>query len=505
VNWRAAVLGALVATGCASAEMALDVASLQDTGAQDTETTPRVVALRVDVYPAALQADGGDYRALPQSLGRYSYLGDGLDFGILELRRPVPILASVVGTQLGPSYFGPELPGTETSIVEASVRIVKADSVQDYTSVTDLDGAFEMFVVPQESYRVEIVPSDPRMPTLVQDLQVESSAPLQEFDVGAGIAIFGTVRDTGAPLAGASVAVLSAEGVLSSSALTDAQGNYELRVQPGRPYAVVCGGRAFELDPILSAGPVEVGDIGIRQDFVYPTASPVLVEGRVEDANGSPLGNVTVRFTSASLSGYGDVEHSTVVEVVTSNDGQFARRLLAGVYSTEFLPAPGEQPRDDQSPLRLDEIVVRGGAYSLPTQRLSNLATLDGRAVDPSGNGVPGTRISCAELDFTKRTWSTVAADGGFFELRVSRVPARCTLTPPGDRLDLPYTVLELDPEGHEGPLAFEQGVPVRGTVLVDGQPEAFAFVELTDEAGIRFGSALTRSDGTFEVSIARP
>jgi hypothetical protein len=231
----------------------------------------------------------------------------------------------------------------------------------------------------------------------------------------------------------------------------------------------------------------------------------LIYNGRVEDASGNPLDRVAVRFTSTDLNSYDDIGHRTVEEVVTSSDGEFIGRLLAGIYTVELIPEAADQSREEQSPLRLEDVVVRGGALTLPTQRLEKLFPYSGRMVDPLGEGVPDALLSCTELGFDRRTWSTRADDAGFFELRISRNEVRCVLTPSGARLDLPVTARDLEPVGHDGRLGFAQGVPVRGSVLLDGRPEPFALLEFTDDDGIRFGSVLTGSEGTFELRLAIP
>ncbi len=494
---------AILLLACSSSEVALSNAELFDTGSVASDGEPLEVELRVDVFPSELQAAGGDYRALPQSFGRFAFAGTSLDLGVLELRRPVPVAGVIFGREVSPSWLAPELPSSSVALVEAGIRIAKDDSVQDYSALTADDGVFQSYVVPQESYRLEIVPLDPRVPVVVEELQVESSAPEQGLEIDPGVALFGTVRDESAPLAGAAVAVVNSEGVISAAAFTDATGHYEVRVRPEQSYTVICSGRDFELDPLLVSAPLEIGGTGLRHDFEYPSPSAVLVDGRVEDAAGNPLGGATVRFTSTELTGYDELEHETVVEVVTSNDGQFTRRILSGTYTTEFLPAPAEQERDDHTPIRLDNLVVRGGTLTLPTQRLEKLTPFSGRLVDILGEGVPGALLACTELSFGQRSWSTQADDSGFFDMRISRQPVRCTMTPPGGRLDLPLTSFDLDPVNSDGRLPFARGVIAQGSVVLDGAPEPFAFVELTDRDGRRYGSALTDSGGNFEVQLA--
>ncbi len=464
---------------------------------------PSEIDIRLDVYPSEVFGASSEFRALPQSTGRFLYEGQSMDLGVFQLRRPVPLDGVIVGTELSPSMFAPQLPGT-LGAVDCDVRVHRSDSIQDYRSQTDEDGAFELFLVPQETYQLEIVPRDSSFPLLVEEMVVSGAPSIELIELGSGVPVWGRVDTPAGPASGFGVHLVGTDGVMTAPMLTDEDGFFEIRVSPGSTYSVVSSGRAFEGHPELISPPLKVGVGGARSDITYPVLDTILVDGRIQDDDGSPLSGVTVRFTSNQLNGYEDLEHQVAIEVLSSNDGRFLGQMLPGYYTVEYIPPDTDDIRDSLTPLSTDER-IGGGSFSLPTQRLSALINMSGHVTDAVGDSVPFANIRCTEDGFTNRTWSTSADDVGVFELHVSRVLLSCELTPPPDRLDLPLTRLWVDPaERNESEFGFHHGVPLIGTVTLDSVPEALSYVEVTSPDGLRLGSALTDDEGSFTIQVPR-
>ena len=124
--------------------------------------------------------------------------------------------------------------------------------------------------------------------------------------------------------------------------------------------------------------------------------------------------------------------------------------------------------------------------------------------LDPFGDAVPRTQISCVEVDFTHRRFVTQTDEQGIYLLRVPHVFLECALTPPGDRLDLPMTQQLLDTSlPVDTAFVFSKGLLVTGNIALDGEAESSALVELTTSDGVRLGASLSDASGAFRLVIA--
>ena len=475
-----------------------------DTGVRWTSYTEGATApleLRVDVFPSVTGTKEDGYRALPQTTGPFLIPSGDLDIGEVNLRRPLLVEGTVVGTQIRPSPMsGAELPGISVPI-PGTAHLVRQGSVQQYGTRSDEAGAFQLSAVPQDTYVFEFIPDDPLFPSYAQDLALTDTAPEVEVDVGYGMTLHGRVLgEDGVPVPGARIHAVTEYGTPTADVGTDDQGYYELRVSEGI-YSVVCEGRPFpSVDPTLSEEAIEVFGTGKRVDFSYLERDDILAEGQVMTEEGGALGGVTVRFTSENLDGYEGALATASFETQTDVDGVFARRILPGVYTIEYLPESSQY-----SPRRLEGLALGSAASQLEPMTIESLATLDGYILDPFGDAVPRTQVSCVEEGFSQRRFVTQADEQGLYTLKASRVPLACTLTPPGDRTDLPMTSLNLDVSRPvDTALVFAKGLLVTGSISLDGEPEASALVELTTSSGTRLGASLTDTGGSFRLVIAR-
>jgi hypothetical protein len=488
------------AFACGGAEKGADGDTAEFDGETTGGTQQQLVEVSVHVHPAEVYTSSGDHRALPQTFGSFTFDGRGLEVGSLILHRPITLGGGVIGYLTTPhSGVAPGLPGTVVD-VDGTLVVRRPETVQAYHTEV-VEGIFTLSVVPQQSYTLEVVPNDPLLPALSTELQVEANALVQEVDLGLGAPIWGTVVAEGEPMEGAEVYAATASGLETARAVTDGEGRYEVRVQPGIPYDVYCAGRPLIADPTLLTQMGELPAEGARVDFDYPLIDVVVADGRVVDASGNGLSGITVRFESVNLDGHDDVASYTT-DVPTSIDGIYLLKLPAGDYDVAFLPPSSDEARNDHTPA-LEAHSLRDDVTSLGSAALTDLRTVSTQVVDTGNAGVADARVQCKELGFGERSWTSIADDTGRVSMLLPGVPLVCSLTPPGSRLELPLTMVSLDPSSFDSRnLHFGSGVPVTGTVSLDGEPEQFAYVELVDETGARLGSGLTDAQGRFNVTL---
>jgi hypothetical protein len=489
--------------GCSEAAMRANDGAFAIAGGASDEEGHLLQRLRVDVHPAEIYGSDGDFRALAQSSSSFQVASTAVDLAPIDLRRPVLLEGTVLAERVTPTPGFAGLPVT-LEPAPGQVLVNLAETVQAYQSPVDDQGRFGLYASPLSTYRVAIVPTDPVVPVLELDLPVGLSPPEQSLEIPAGVAIYGRVFAQGEPLAEALVVARTATGVVSAPSMTDASGRYELRVLPDQVVDLLCLGRSFQADPELEAAAVEVGASSLAVDFSYNQLSTVLASGRVASAEGTPLAGVRIRLSSDRLNGYEVGQARSVHELSTAEDGTWLRQVLPGLYTLEVLPDPADEFQDEWSSVRMEGVRIAEGAASLGLTSLPGLSPLRLTLSDRAGQLVPSAEVRCVEVGGSGRNWSSVADDAGEVELRVGRGPLSCSILPPGDRLDLPQTWLDLEDASQlDGALVvFPEGLAVRGTVRWEGNPEAYALVDVVNADGRIVGSALTDDAGAFEVRV---
>ena len=405
----------------------------------------------------------------------------------------------VTGVQTAP-WAAPELPGASGPI-SASVRVWKPGTVQDrHTSTNETTGQFALTLVPDNDYRVAIVPDSVDAPFLSMpaDLFATEST---NIELGSGTAVYGSVRfSTGAAIASASVYAVDDSGVAGPPALTDAQGNYQLRVTEGR-HRVVSIGRDNGRDPTVRSAWVDVPSYGAAVDFTYAPLSLVTVGGRIVNEFGDATENVTVRLRSVALDGFNaDATHQQ--EVRTNAQGIFDTRVVPGVWEVDVLGEQGQA----FSPVALGELEV-ADTLDVGTVYLPALRSVQGRVTDPSGLAVPDVSVRATEIGFAARTWTTSTDTMGLFDMQLPDVPMEFVLVPPATRLDVALTRVGAEP-GPQGNIALTlaSGVTVGGTVLWDdsgrGRPLAGAVVEIRDVDDRLWAVGATDGEGRWSLAV---
>lgn len=466
---------------------------------------PRNVEIRIDVIPSQLRdADNEGYRVLPQSLlpGMIE-VSSSLNLGEVNLLAPVVQSGQLEAFQVNP--YVASIPG-ESLPLPGVVQLRRLDTLQWYSTRTNDLGVFNLWSVPG-TYQLDIIPDNPLLPIFSSDWNIDSPVEPIDIDLGAGVPIYGrvtSVLDPGTgetvPLVGAKVHVEGENGVVSVSAETDESGMYQVRVTPGQ-WSLVCEGRDSGKDPALRFPALEVGDLGLHQDVVYPTdLVPTYLEGQILRASGEPLSGASIRITSSELTGYEAMNASFITELSSGSSGTFIASLAPGIYTIEVIP-PNNLPADDLlTPKRLDDVHIDGAPLGLV--ELGGPRTLSGIVDGPQGSTLGGARIDCIEVGFDGRSWHAFTDSDGTFELDVSDTALTCQANPPGDRSDLALLWKTIDAGESSVDFHLPTGQRVSGTVTLDGQPEAFVVVDVLDKTGRSLGSGLTLEDGVFSIAV---
>ncbi len=502
------ILPLLILSGCASYGLNDSALESDNYDPSVTETIDTLAQqVRIDIIPSEPLDANGDIRALPTTVGLLDVPNEGIRGVDIHLSPPGLFQGLVTGASVTPTGQGATLPSI-TDAVPATVRIVRDQSVQSYVITTNDDGAFASEVVaPEESYLVSVVPDDALIPFETREVRVNANGGAQDFELGTGVALYGQVTTAGAPLANAAVFATDSYGTTSQPVLTNDEGWYNLRVKADGAYRVTTTGRTSGRDPSLDSVQTTIGADGGRIDMDYPNLVGSFAFGRVVDSEGRGLAGITARFTAKSLDGYEALSSSLLVEDITDAGGNFEARLMNGLYRVEFVPPEVEDASIDHPAIAMAEGVIVSGALDLGTVALGNLVAVSGQVLDGAGGqGVAKARITCTEVGFDGRSWSGFTDNTGHYELMLPPSPLRCQLIPPGERVDLAWTVEQVDMSIDDGHVfEFRTGRRITGNVDFDQEPEAFAVVEVRDGTGLLLGTTITDDAGQFDIQVDLP
>jgi hypothetical protein len=496
----AAVVGMVgCSAGATDATRYTTTAPSADTGAVE-------IGLHINVFPGNLLEpdDPTTYRVLPQTFEWTLGPGESeVVVGALELTRPVQQIGTVLAYEINPQAIA--LPGG-TVPVAGTLRVSRPDTVQEYVVRTDEFGGYEVWAIPQAEYRVQIVPDDPLLPMLTSSMDVTDPPGDRNFDLGVGVPIYGKVTVGGFAMSGARVRALDEFGVTSATAIANNAGLYQIRVSPGT-WRLVTDGRDNGIDPALDLGSLTVAEPGAVVDVQYPLAPTALVGGKIETSAGEPLEDAIVRLTLEASPAFDGLAASWSGEDVTPANGRFLLSAVAGTYTVEVLPPPGEP----LSPVRIRSYTIPTDgagveASALDPVRLPSFVTVSGQVVVDSPDAPPldSAHVSCTEIGFGGRVFDAFTDAKGLFSIDVPLVPLDCEIAPPSTSDALVAAHVEIDPSqatsGYR--VALPLGTLVTGAVLFEGEEEPFAFVEVRDANDVLLGTGLTGVDGRFEVRV---
>ena len=481
--------------GCSAGSQKMSLEGTYD----ETDRESEIASFRLDVYPPEdlVDRDNEPIGVLPQSFPDQTT--DSPNLGTINLSNPILVSGTLSGYDVTP-WLDADLPGSEVTVA-AQVSLSKTNTIHSYHVTTDDDGYFSSQIVPGSSYIVSFVPEDPNIPFTSQTVNLPQSKTDLNISLGYGNAIWGLVTDKNdLPMEGVPILAIDDNGITSSTTLTDEQGQYSLRLNEGI-YELQALGRksAMGHDPVISVDDVVVDTAGAQVDIVYSNIALTPLGGGVVDEDGSPIDNVTVRFTSTSLEDYADGTATATFDVETNAYGNFDTRLLPGTYEVQFLP-PADGPYTAKS---LGQIVFGAESTNLATETLDSFVEWTGY-MTLDGDLVPNGRVHCTEDAYANRHWSTMADDGGFFSLAVPQSSIECVATPPGSRTDLAITKVELSlSEDTSLDLEFEEGVVITGTLMLDELPIHLAVLEVRDSNNNLYALALSQEDGSFAFRLA--
>ncbi|WP_311173112.1 choice-of-anchor D domain-containing protein [Halobellus ordinarius] len=226
---------------------------------------------------------------------------------------------------------------TNESDVELSdvyVEFEYADTGEFFKSErTDQDGNYS-FAVPNASRNyTAIVNEDDYQLEVKEDISVEEeSTKTVDFTLTKGALLTGTVTNSsGATVSNVDVYIInSSTDSFTDSATTNATGQYSARVDPGTYRLIIDDRRyAFKIKRNVSVSGAETTvDLQVKE-----APDPGYLNGTVETADGTPVGNATVLIRDQTYSYYG--------RNITSSNGNFSIRTPSANYTVRVEPSPG--------------------------------------------------------------------------------------------------------------------------------------------------------------------
>jgi RNA polymerase sigma factor (sigma-70 family) len=257
-----------------------------------------------------------------------------------------------------------------------------------------------------------------------------------------GLAITGTVRFHGEPVAGAVVRPVVYAGDKETpanvpSAVTDARGRFVLpqSTNPRRRREELVArdpqGRIGWLDRL----PVEPAfEPAVRIDLLDVADAP----GRLTDATGAPISGATVRSQNVSPGGDGKRSHSykasgisdETTTAVTDADGRFRLKGVpvgAGIFAELNVPGFGKPQMSWKQDAPCDLKLEKAGAIAIRFEGAADPAKLAGLTLTPSRKPEPG-KPAIRIFDRTK-----IVASGRADLTVTGIVPGRYTLQPSSD------------------------------------------------------------------------
>ena len=327
----------------------------------------------------------------------------GADLGTLELEPGVEITGLVVDAE-GSPIEGAEVwaSGQGSQLFDMTGR--RGGEPQ---AVTGADGSFTVRDR-RSGERVDLrVTHSEHQQASAPGVVAPNPQPLR-IVLQAGARLSGTVLDaTGAPVAGATVAVMVEEADVEPSGMgirgfrfpvrneTDDTGRFELEQVPSgklRLSASAQGWRTAELSAL------EVPAGGELEDLRLVLERGATVSGRVFDADGQPAAGVWVRVEEDRTG----MRFSQPASATTSGDGQY---LLEGVEpGTRLIMA-----RNEDRETTAQEIEVGSGVNRLDL-RFATGASISGRVVDGAGAPLAGASVMALT---DARSWGGAEARSG--------------------------------------------------------------------------------------------
>lgn len=473
----------LALVGCSAESALLD--NVEVGTSPDEATVPE--SYQLVVYPAVERDNEGRIRAFPVRLPTVDFRSSN----DVQLQRPVEIPGSVTGLNATPRPRA-SLPGS-VGPVDATVTFRGEEALEDHRSQTDEDGFFTAFVAPG-AHEVFVRPASPLVPptSFAYDVSSGSVAELS-IDLRDHTPIWGRVTRGDQPLVDAPVRLVFADGTLGPEVHTDADGWYELRVTEGMNVGLRTRGSGNGIDPMLERAVAPIGPEGLRHDFAYASLPLHTVAGRALTTQQQPLSGVAYRVTSTTLFDYPDGRVD--LTGFTDTNGNVTTRLLAGEYTLSLLMERDQVLTSLETPLLVQDDVDLG------VLRIEGLASIRGTVGDGYGGVIQGATVSCREVGFLQRSWTTNTGEAGEYNLAVAAGRLLCSASS-GDP-GLATSRETFDPRnGSELHFELTAGARITGVVTFEDEPEELALIEVIDGDGNVWGSTLSDEDGAYELRL---
>lgn len=253
--------------------------------------------------------------------------------------------------------------------------------------LTDVSGNYSV-VVAAGTYDLRYGPptGTPYLALLAPSVSIPGDITLPTVALQTGFSVSGEVTNTaGSPIVNVNINAIDAvtgAGLTLSHDRSDLNGLYTVEVPAGTYYV------QWEPPPCTLLISQQSAAVSVSADVSMPAqALPagVLVEGKVTDSNGSPVGDVnTSYFTSSGVKVLTADDH-------TDSTGAFSTVITPGTYSITFSPPRGLR----LAGVELTGVSVTANPTVVPTVKLPTGYFVSGRVV--TAGGMPVDKV---EIDF---------------------------------------------------------------------------------------------------------
>ena len=451
------------------------------------------IRLRLDVLPTVAVDEDLD----PQSF----WLADEADWQDmrLELQPTVEITGSMTGFSANP--YGVQVPGAADVPVLGDVTVYQPDTIVSSTVQTDDAGAFSIRLPAGEGYQIAALPTEPpELPFYIEgDLSISSDEDLGEISLGYGDPIFGTVTNSSGEAIDCTVRLIdAATGIQGGATQTDSSGFYMLRAEPGEYIVQTEPATGSTLPTIQEMVSFEEDAGGAQVDINVGEISPFLISGIPRSATGQTMYNAVVRLTSSALF---QSSGSMVVETETNQSGEFLVYALPGEWTLEIIP-PAEIT-DLTGPLE-QAIQIGSADTNLGLIPLAEQVNLRREVLTAESYPAVNVLVTFVEQGFNNATYTAYTDSTGMLDVMVPDVPldVRLTLTQ-GTASAVTRRELLNPAVESESSWQLSSGVVLSGTITRPTDESGFSVIEVYDDSGEFYGSALTGADGAFSFSIS--
>ncbi|MFT5681736.1 MAG: hypothetical protein ACI8RZ_002648 [Myxococcota bacterium] len=416
-----------------------------------------------------------------------------------DLQPTVEITGSVIGFSANP--YGVQVPGTSDVPVLGKVTVYQPDTIVSSTVQTDDNGEFSIRLPAGEGYRIAALPTEPPdLPFYIEsDIAMFGNTDLGDISLGYGDPIYGNVHNSADEAIDCTVRLIDAvTGIEGGATQTDASGFYMLRAEPGAYIVQIEPATGNTLPTIREPVSFEEGTGGAQVDISVGEIIPVLVSGIPHSASGQTMYNAIVRLTSVALA---QSTGSMVVETETNQSGEFLVYALPGEWTLEIIP-PAEIS-DLTAPLE-QAIQLDGSDTSLGIIPLTEQISLLREVLTADGYPAANVLVTFIERGFNNATYTGYTDESGMLEILVPDVHLDVRLTPTATTASAVTRRELLNPAADtESIWSLSPGVSIAGQVSRPDGATGFSVIEVYNDTGVFYGSALTEADGSFNFSIS--